>query len=101
MFTIGTIIQNKTNGMRAVIGVGGEARWLGTGEPIFNKIDPDEWLECEVSVPREPSTLTITIHDGGGTIVSRREVEDSIMVRVNSNAGTPNRTAFDRGGCFS
>jgi len=83
MFTIGTIIQHKTSGLRAVIGVSGDARWLVTGEPIFNKVDPADWLECEVSVKPTP-------------------VNDPAFVRINSDAGTPNRViVVDRGGCFS
>jgi hypothetical protein len=79
---IGTILENA-NGMRVVIGAGEEPRWLNTGEPVFSRLNPDEWTECEVRLP-EPETETIVIHTGG-------------VVRVNSDAGTNNRVI----GCFS
>lgn len=87
---IGTILENKNTGMRVVIGAGEEPRWLNTGEPLFNRIDPDEWVECEVRRPEEPSTITIAVMNGDGAVVTAREVRDAVH-RINSEAPTRNR----------
>ena len=87
---IGTILENA-NGMRAVIGVGGEARWLSTGEPIYARLNPDEWTECEVRLPQPESTITIAVVNGDGAVVTSREVQEAVA-RVNSSAGTHNRS---------
>jgi hypothetical protein len=86
---IGTILENA-NGMRAVIGARGNALWLDTGEPIYSRLNPDEWIECEVHLPREEPTITIAVRDRDGGIITSREATEAAL-RINSAAGTRNR----------
>jgi len=107
---IGTILENKSTRMRVVIGVGGDPRWLNTGEPVFNRLDPEEWDECVVTNPEVFDSLDLLRGDGE-VILQAVEVRRSAIpkpVRVNSNFGTNNRVVSpsqqelgDQRGCFS
>jgi len=98
---IGTILENA-NGMRAVIGVGGEPRWLDTGEPIFSRLNPEEWTECVVTNPemfdsldllRDKSTVTIAVQDGDGNIITERPVRFASQER--STVRLPSQSALE------
>ena len=90
---IGTILENA-NGMRAVIGAGGVARWLDTGEPVFSRLKPEEWTECEVTNPAaEPDVVTIAVRDGNGNIITERPVRFASQER--STVRLPSQSALD------